>query len=81
MVTLVEDIAGRQIAVVDAAQGCLRHHQRMVGDDDIGAASRPHVCLDKAFAVVAAGCVNALSPAVGKTQGLAPADQVDQPGR
>jgi len=65
MVPLVEHVAGRHRAVVEPAERRLGHDQRMVGDDEPGMARGAHVLLDKAFAEMLAGGVDAFAAPVG----------------
>ncbi|MNJ49203.1 hypothetical protein D3C77_444220 [compost metagenome] len=76
MVALVEDDAlqRRRLAVLleppcgaRAVEGGLRHHQRMIGHDQIGATAGADGLFDKAQAIVGAGGVDALA---------APVDQI-----
>ena len=70
VVALVEDIARRQVAVVEPAERRLDHHQRMVGDDDARAARAAHALLDEAAVVMRAGAVDAFAAPVGEAQRL-----------
>ena len=66
MMALVEDIAGRHRAIVEPAERRLRHHQRVVGDHERGMARGAHILLDKAFAEMRAGRMDAFAAPVGE---------------
>jgi hypothetical protein len=81
VVTFIEDIAGRHRRVVEPAERRLRHHQRMVGDNDAGVARRAHVLLDKAAAEMRAGRMDALAAPVGQRIDPPAPDQLGEPAR
>ena len=73
---LVEQDPPRRILA--RARG-IDHHQRMVGDDDVGLAARPLGALDEAAAVMRAAGIDALAAAVGQRGGAGAAEQARQP--
>ena len=78
MMALVEqDPAGRILA---AARG-IDHHQRMVGDDDVGLAARPLGALDEAAAIMRAAGIDAFAAPVGQRGRAGAAEQARQPAR
>ena len=85
MMPLVKHIAGRPPPVGFGFHrrgiGGVDHHQRMVADDDIGAARPSCRFLDETAIVMRAGAVDALAAAVGKADGLGASRKVCQPGR
>ena len=76
MMALVEQDPSRR--VLAAARG-VDHHQRVVGDDDVGLAARPLGALDEAAAVMRAAGIDALAAAVGQRRGAGAAEQARQP--
>ena len=76
---LVEHQA-RRLATVIAANGRLDHHQRVVGDYQIGAPRLAHRFLDEAFAVMGTGRMDAFAAPVGQAQGAGAAQQIAEPG-
>ena len=78
---LVEHVAQRPRGVVEAAHRRLHHHQRMVGDHDVGLARAADGAFDEALPVVRAGRVDAFAAPVGEPRDAAAAEQVEQPGR
>ena len=78
MMALVEQDPPRR--VLAAARG-VDHHQRMVGDDDVGLAARPLGALDEAAAVMRAAGIDALAAPVGQGRGAGAAEQARQPAR
>ncbi len=76
---LIEDVAVRQISVVEPAERRLDHDEGVVGDDDAGAPCLAHALLDEAFVVVRAGGVDALAAPVGEAERAAAAEHVGQP--
>ena len=84
VVALVEHVAGRHAAFVAGAEGRARrlhHEQRVVGNHHVGPPRLALALLDEAAAVVGAGAVDALAPAVREAEGAAVAEQVGEPGR
>ena len=79
MVAFIEYQPGRHVAVIQPAERCLGHHQRMVGDHDVGAPRLTHGAFDEAFAVMGAGRIDALAAPVGESQCVAVAHQIRQP--
>ena len=66
VMALVEDVAQRPRCVVEAAHRRLDHHQRVVGDHDVGLARAPDGALDEALPVMLAGRIDALAAPVGQ---------------
>ena len=79
MMTLVEDIACREMGILDPAKCRLDHHQGMVGDDDIRVPSAPDIPFDKATAVMFAGAIDAFATPVGQTERPAAPMQFSEP--
>src|SRR5205085_8850264 len=77
MVALVEDEPRRQASVVEPAERRLDHHERVVGDDDAGAARLAHAPLDEAAPVMRAARMDALAAPVGEAERTAAPQQVD----
>ena len=59
----------------------LHHHERMVGDHEIGPARAPHPALDEAFLIMRTGRIHAFPVMVAEIPGPAAAHEIDQPGR
>ena len=76
MMALVEHDPRRRVG--PAARG-IDHHQRMVGDDQVGLAPGALGPLDEAFAVMRAAGIDALAAAVGQRRRPGPAEQARQP--
>ena len=76
MMALVEQDPPRRILA--GARG-IDHHQRMVGDDQVGVAARPLGALDEAAAVMRAAGIDALAAAVGQRGRSGAAEQARQP--
>ena len=81
VMALVEHVAQRPRGVVEPAHRRLDHHQRVVGDHDVGLAGAADGAFDEAFAVMLAGRIDALAAPVGQPRDAAAAHQVEQPGR
>ena len=81
VMALVEHVAQRARGVVEAAHRRLDHHQRMVGDHDVGLAGAADGAFDEAFAVMLAGRIDAFAAPVGQAGDAAAAQKVEQPGR
>ena len=81
VMALIEDVAQWPRGVVEAAHRRLHHHQRVVGDDDVGLPRAADRAFDIAFPIVFAGRIDALAAPVGQPLHAAAAHQVEQPGR
>ena len=81
MMALVEDVARRQIGIVETAERRLDHHQRMIGDDEPRAPRPAHALLDEAAMIVRTGGVDAFAAAIGERDSLRAAQQLGQPAR
>ncbi len=81
MMALVEHIAGRGAGLVETAERRLHHHQRVVGDHDVGASGAAHGLLDEAFAEMGAAGIDALAAPVRQGQCPSASEQLDQPAR
>ena len=66
VMALVEHVAQRARGVVEPAHRRLDHHQRMVGDHDVGLAGAADGALDEAFPVMLAGRIDAFAAPVGE---------------
>ena len=66
VMALVEYVAKRAGCVVQAAHCGLNHHQRVVGDHDIGLPGAADGALDEALLVVLAGRIDAFAAPVGQ---------------
>ena len=82
VVPFVKDDARRAACFLAPAR-CVDHHQRMVGDDDVGLCRGTAGPLDEAFAVMRAARIDALAAPVGERgravapeQGRQPAGQI-----
>ena len=75
VMAFVEHVAGRQ-ALILRAQRRLDHHQRVVGDHDVGLARAAHRALDEAAAVMRAGAVDAFAAPVGEAADARGAEDV-----
>ncbi len=78
MMALVEQDPSRRIL---AGPRRIDHHQRMIGDDDVGLAARPFGALDEAAAVMRAAGIDALAAPIGQGRGTGAAEQARQPAR
>ena len=78
VMALVEQDPPRR--VLARARG-IDHHQRMVGDDDVGFAARPLGALDEAAAVMRAAGIDAFAAPVGQRGRAGAAEQARQPAR
>ena len=78
MMAFVEDHAGRAVGGVPTARS-VDHHQRMVGDDEVGMNGSAHAMFDEAFAVMRAAGIDALAAPVGQRGGAVAAEQGGQP--
>src|SRR3546814_19422082 len=58
---------------------CIDHHQRMVGDHQIGLGACAHRALDEAFAVMRAPGIDAFAALVGQRRNPALAEQRAEP--
>ena len=76
MMALVEQDPPRRILA--GARG-IDHHQRMIGDDDVGLAARPFGALDEAAAVMRAAGIDALAAPIGQGRGTGAAEQAWKP--
>ena len=81
MVTLIEDIAGRDGRVVEPAECCLRHDQRVVGNDNARLSSLADVLLDKATAKMRAGRVYAFAASICEPVDAPESDELGEPTR
>ena len=81
VMALVEDVAQRPRSVVEAAHRRLDHHQRVVGDHDVGLPRAADGALDEALPVMLAGRIDALAAPVGQAGDAAAAQKIEQPGR
>jgi len=81
VMALVEHVAQRPRGIVEAAHRRLDHHQRMVGDDDVGLARAANGAFDIALPVMLARRVDALAAPVGQPLHAAAAHQIEQPRR
>jgi len=79
VMALVEHVAGRQDGIFETAHGGLDQHQRVVGDDDVGPARAADRMFDEAARIMRAAGIDAFAAAVGQTQSLRAADDIDQP--
>ena len=75
---LVEQDSSRHIL---ACARRIDHHQRMVGDDDVGLAARPLGAFDEATAIVWAAGIDALAAAIGQRGRSGTPEQAWQPAR
>ena len=80
MVALVKDDARRAARFLAPARR-VDHHQRMVGDDDVGLRRGAAGALDEAFAVMRATCIDAFAAPVGQRGGAIAAKQRGEPAR
>ncbi|MCY1169613.1 hypothetical protein D9M73_96580 [compost metagenome] len=78
MMPLVEHIARRARIRFAPARG-IDHHQRMVGDDQIGIGTRARRLFDEAFAVMRTTGIDALAAPVGERGRAVAAEQGRQP--
>ena len=76
MMTLVEQDSRRRVL---ARPGRVDHHQRMVGDDDVGFPAGAFGALDEAAAVMRAAGIDALSAPIGQRGCSGAAEQARQP--
>ena len=76
MMAFVEQDPARR--VLARARG-VDHHQRMVGDDDVGLAAGPLGALDEAAAVMRAAGIDAFAAPVGQRGRAGAAEQARQP--
>ena len=61
--------------------GCIDHHQRMIGDNNIGPFGPAHRFLNKTFVVMLARGMDTFTTSVSKACGLRPSKKIRQPGR
>ena len=78
VVPFVEYDARRALCVI-AAAGCVHHHERVVGDDEIGLRRGARCMLDEALPVMRAPGIDALAALVGQGGDAALADQRAEP--
>jgi hypothetical protein len=78
MMSLVEQDSRRRVG--PAARG-IDHHQGMVGDHQVGFATRPLGAFDETAPVMRAAGIDAFAPPVGQRRGAGPAEQARQPPR
>src|SRR4029453_9970403 len=78
MMALVEDDPARRIW---PAAGGVDHHQRMIGDYQVGLTPGPLGSLDEAFPIVRAAGIDTFAAAVGERGGPRPAEQAGEPTR
>ena len=79
MVAFVEDVAGGDGVVVQAAPDGLRHHQGVVGHHQLGTSRASNGVFDEALLPVLAAGVDAFAAAVGEAGGVGGAEQVGEP--
>ncbi len=79
VVAFVEHVARGNGVVVEALPGGLRHHQRVVGDDQLGGAGAAHGVFDEAAFVMRAAAVDAFAAAVRERIGELGAEQFGEP--
>ncbi len=65
MMSLIKDIARRPVRDFATARG-VHHHQRVIGNDDIGSSRGARGTFDEAFAVVWASGIDTLAAPVGQ---------------
>ena len=66
VMAFVEDIAGRNSRIIEPAESGLRHHQGVVGDNNLRLPCLANVLFDKAAPKMRTGRVHALAAAIGQ---------------
>ena len=70
MMTFIEHVTKWSTGIIgfraDRVARCVRHHECMIGDDDIGVARAANAVFDETSAVMGAGRVNAFAAPVGQ---------------
>ncbi len=79
VMALVEDDP-RRTSRFPPARG-IDHHQRVVGDHDVGVGARSRRSFDEAFAVMRAAGIDAFAAPVGERRGAGAAEEGRQPSR
>ena len=79
--TLIKDEARWVAPVGGAGIGCLNHHQRMIGDNNIGTFCRADRFFDKATIIMRTGRMDTFAAPISQSGGLRPTQQIQQPGR
>ena len=80
MVALIKDIACWPAFIIMSCIGGIDHHQRMIGDNNIGPFGPPHGFFNKAFVVMLARRMDTFAAPVGKACGLRSTEKICQPG-
>src|ERR1700757_3429857 len=81
MMAFVEDVAGRDRRVVEAAESRLRHHQRMIGNNDPRLACLADVLFDETATKMRTGRMHAFAAAIGKPTHPAASNELAEPSR